>query len=194
MRPKPSRSVPAIITLWGLAVAGWFAYLYAYSNAPGQDGPAPVRWPADSTISHSLERSTLLMFVHPKCPCTRASLEELSRIIAHCQGRADFLCVFVRPAGLPQDWEKDELWRLASAIPQVRLIVDEGGREARQFGATTSGHVRLYDRNGVLLFGGGITGARSHAGDNAGASAVMDWLLKGHSECSKTFVFGCSLF
>jgi hypothetical protein len=40
---------------------------------------------------------------------------------------------------------------------------------------------------GCLLFSGGITAARRHAGDNAGESAIVALLN------NQTLVFGCSL-
>ena len=46
-------------------------------------------------------------------------------------------------------------------------------------GATTSGHVLLYDAGGVLRFAGGITDGRGHEGDNAGLDAALA-LLRGH--------------
>ena len=50
----------------------------------------------------------------------------------------------------------------ASAIPGVIVTPDVGGRIAARLGAKTSGHVLVYDENGVLKFSGGITAARGH--------------------------------
>jgi hypothetical protein len=52
----------------------------------------------------------------------------------------------------------------------------------------------LYDVNGRLLFSGGITGSRGHAGDNAGRTAILALLHREASGRNDTFVFGCSLF
>lgn len=134
------------------------------------------------------------MFIHPRCPCTQASLEEFARLLARCKGLANVYAVFVRPPGVPNGWEKAGNWRTAAAIPEVYMVVDENGAEARRFGATTSGHVQLFDADGILKFSGGITGARSHAGDNAGADTVQSWLRRGIADHHETFVFGCPLF
>ncbi len=50
---------------------------------------------------------------------------------------------------------------------------DADGREARHFGAATSGQTLLYDERGTLVFSGGITGARAHAGDNVGRQSLV---------------------
>lgn len=183
-----------MIGLWALSLVGWMGYLTWYSNAPGADATAPSVWPADSTIERSAHRPTLLMFIHPRCPCTSASLEELARVVTRCRNSAEYVCVFVRPLGVPDKWERDSLWDEASRIPFVRRVVDNDGIEARRFGAKTSGAVQLFMDNGRLAFSGGVTGARNHAGDNVGADAVIDWIISGGSDCSSTFVFGCSLF
>ena len=183
-----------ILGLWACAVVAGLGYLVWYSNTPGTTGAPPRDWPAGSAMQPNTERSTLMMFIHPQCPCTQASLEELSRIIARCKGLADVYAVFVRPPGAPNNWERANNWQTAAAIPDVQMVVDEDGAEARRFGAMTSGHVQLYDSEGNLKFSGGITSARSHAGDNAGADAVQSWLRRGTTDRRETFVFGCPLF
>jgi hypothetical protein len=73
-------------------------------------------------------------------------------------------------------------------------VRDDGGAEASLFHAATSGQTALYDAAGNLLFSGGITRARGHAGDNAGLTAVVSLLTSGETEERGTPVFGCPLF
>jgi hypothetical protein len=101
--------------------------------------------------------------------------------------------VFTIPDGVPADWEKKDLWNLATSIPGLRVIRDQGGGEAHRFDAEGSGHVLLYAPSGKLLFSGGITASRGHEGDNVGRSAIVSFILDGHSPVSHTPVFGCSL-
>jgi hypothetical protein len=75
----------------------------------------------------------------------------------------------------------------------VTVLTDEKGTEAAKFGAKTSGHTLVFDREGTLLFSGGITGSRGHAGANAGESAVLAALRGETMAQSRTLVFGCSL-
>src|SRR5262249_42161074 len=155
------------------------------------DGNTPDQWAADSGIQRAAVIPTLVMFAHPRCPCTRASIGELNSLMAHCQGKLSAHVVFYRPIG-GQPWSESDLWRSALAIPGVTVQWDDGGVEARRFHAETSGFTVLYDSQGRLMFAGGITGARGHAGDNAGRSAVVELVLGRVPEHTRTPVFGCS--
>ena len=140
------------------------------------------------------ERITLVMIVHPRCPCSRASLAELAQLMARCRDRVSATVVFVRYAGVSNHWVRSGTWQQASAIPGVRVLADTDGEIAHRFGAYTSGQTYLYDAHGRLLFSGGLTGARGHEGDNAGLSAALA-RLRGHSfSLARTSVFGCPLF
>jgi hypothetical protein len=73
-------------------------------------------------------------------------------------------------------------------------MIDDEGAEANRFHAATSGQTLLYDADGRLLFSGGITGSRGHAGDNAGENAIVSWVNSGAAARTETSVFGCALF
>jgi hypothetical protein len=169
------------------------AMISRYENTSGSSGGAPEMWPAEAQIARDHNRDTLIMFAHPKCPCTRASMEDLNRLLAQSGGRVAAHVLFFKPGDLPADWARTDLWRTAAAIPGVSVQDDLNGALARRFGAETSGYVLLYDAAGRLLFRGGITGGRGHAGDNAGMSAVIS-LVRGESVGQvRTPVYGCSL-
>jgi hypothetical protein len=184
-----------------IACAAWIvvtglglALLWKYENAPGPAVTAPANWPSDSSIRPATDRATLIMLAHPHCPCTRAGIGELARLMAQAPGRARAFVLFLKPAGSSTDWEKSDLWQSAASIPDVTVIVDDDGAEARRFHAQTSGQTALYDVKGRLLFSGGITGSRGHSGDNAGRSAIVSLLNTGDAERTETLVFGCPLY
>ena len=81
----------------------------------------------------------------------------------------------------------------AAAIPGAQVLRDAGGVEAARFQAATSGQTLLYSAEGDLLFNGGITSARGHAGDNFGKSAIISLVNGGRAEHAETPVFGCTL-
>jgi hypothetical protein len=192
---KPSNSFPAILaSAWLVAVVGVMAVLFSYSASPGPTGAIPQRWPADSRISFDTSRPNLILFAHPRCPCTRATLGELEILMARCQGRLDAQVWFITPPGADDAWRDTALLRKASSIPGVAVHHDEGMTEARRFGAGTSGQTLLYDRTGRLLFEGGITISRGHSGDNPGRSAVVALLDETLPRGIETPVFGCPLF
>ena len=89
---------------WLVAVAAGLAVLWSYENAPGIPATPPDHWPAASSLRRLPGVATLVMLVHPRCPCSRASLEELDRLMAHIPGVLLAHVVFVKPAGLPEDW------------------------------------------------------------------------------------------
>jgi hypothetical protein len=182
------------ITLWLLTISCGLWVLWDYENTPGVGAEPLSRWPIDSRIQRAPDRATLVMLAHPHCPCTRASIGELSLLMAHSQGRLTAYVLFLKPTGFSEDWEKTDLWQSAASIPGVNVMIDDDGIEARRFHSATSGQAILYDAGGRLLFSGGITGSRGHAGDNAGRSAIESLVNTGMADQTETFVFGCPLF
>jgi hypothetical protein len=138
----------------------------------------------------------LVMFVHPRCECSSATVGELAIIMAHAQEKLDAHVFFFLPAGEAAAWARTDLWNTASAIPGVRVQEDREGAIAQSFGSFTSGQTLLYDTQGRLLFKGGITAFRGHSGDNAGRTAITA-LLRGEAPRNAlpvmTPVLGCSL-
>jgi hypothetical protein len=177
---------------WIAAVALGLRVLMKYESTPGRVGIIQGSWPAESSIPRGAN-PTLVMLAHPRCPCTRASMGELAQIMADAPGKANAYVLFIKPEGADGDWDNTELRRSAADIPGVTVLTDANGTEAKRFGAKTSGHTLLFDREGALLFSGGITASRGHAGRNAGESAIIAALNGKRSERSRTPVFGCSL-
>ena len=120
-------------------------------------------------------------------------MEELNRVMAQVHGNLAAQVYFFKPHGYPEDWVKTDLWRSAAAIPGVSVHEDIDGIQARLFGAETSGYVLLYDTHARLLFSGGITGSRGHAGDNAGEDTIVSLAAGQAAGLNQTPVYGCSL-
>jgi hypothetical protein len=195
LRPAKGRVwLWALGFLWLAAVGAGLGVLWRYDNEPGVGANAPARWPADSMFALAIGRPTLVVLAHPQCSCTRATLGEWAEALARANTRPKTYILFLKPEGFSDDWAQSDLWRTAAALPGVTVVRDDDGREARRFGAATSGQTLLYDSNGALLFSGGITGARAHAGDNAGRSSLVALLNHGQPDRTGTSVFGCPLF
>lgn len=180
-------------TLWGVVVVGGFAYLGKYKAmpGPGRDAEVGMTWPIESALIRRNNRATLVMFVHPQCGCSRASISELGKLMTQIQSQVVAHVVFLKLPGT--DWEDSDNWRAASAIAGVTTTWDQGGREASRFGARTSGQTMLYDRSGRLAFSGGITPSRGHEGDNLGSYEILA-LVRGRTELgAQSRVFGCAL-
>lgn len=195
MRFKKTRLVlTAMIVAWMLIIGLGIGLLWNYEGTPGLAATAPDEWPADSHIRRAANRATLIMLAHPHCPCTRASIAELSRLMAQAQGHVTAYVLFVKPAEVSEGWEQTDLLASAAAIPGVTVVRDDEGVEANRFHALTSGQTVLYDADGRLLFSGGITSARGHEGDNAGRTAIVSLLTTTEMAQKETPVFGCPLF
>jgi hypothetical protein len=185
---------PPMVAVWAVAVVFGMYGLVRYQMTPAAVASiAPAQWPAGVSFSHSSERSTLIMTLHPQCPCSRASLHELAEILARSKGRLDARILFVQPANAPAGWLDGDLWQQAKTIPGVTVSVDKDGQDAAAFGASTSGQVMVYDAAGVVRFSGGITDGRGHEGDNAGQLSILDLVRTGKSQVATTPVYGCSL-
>jgi hypothetical protein len=182
------------VCLWLAAVCFGIGWLWSYNHAAGAQSTPPEGWPEKSLIARKASGDTLVMLVHPKCPCTRASIEELSKLMASCKDRLTAQVLFVIPEAAGSDWYKTDLWMSAASIPGVTVSIDKDGLESSQFGALTSGQVVLYDASGRLLFSGGITESRGHAGDNAGRRAIESLVNRGTAGVDRSLVFGCPLF
>ncbi|EMI44209.1 hypothetical protein [Rhodopirellula sp. SWK7] len=197
---RPTRAFRGVILLivvgiWGALLAGGIGILWRYEHTPGLLLESPQRWPSETTLIPSASRPTLVLFAHPKCPCTRASIAEFERLMTRCQDNVKAYVAFVKPSYYCGDaeWEKTDLWTSAERIPGVTVVVDEGGREADRFRATTSGYTLLYDTTGRLRFSGGVTSSRGHEGDNLGRSAIRQFVDSGVAEVDRTKVYGCAL-
>ena len=185
--------LPTVIIMWLCAIGVGVRFVLIYEHSPGTVGETPKTWPGESRVQRSTDFPTLVMMVHPHCPSSRASVIALSLLLAQVQGRVNANVLFVRPLGVPENWEKGELWLSAAKIPGVKLSVDHDGIEASRFGSTTSGHVMLYNTNGQLLFSGGITASRGDSGESDGRSAMVALLMQGQAAKDETPVFGCPL-
>ena len=119
---------------------------------------------------------------------------ELAEAIARARITPRTYVLFMTPTGFADGWEQTELWRMAAALPGVRVLRDDDGSEAQHFGAATSGQTMLYDAHGTLVFSGGITGARAHPGDNIGRQSLVALLNREPAAHTGTNVFGCPLF
>lgn len=173
-------------------VVAAMAWLWRHETTPGDQAAAPARWPAGSSIARAAERPTLVMFAHPRCPCTRASLGELRAALASAGDVAAYV-LFAVPAGASGEWVRNDRWASAASIPGVRVLPDPDGREAARFGARTSGHVVLYTAAGELAYRGGVTGARGHAGDNANRDRLVAQLRRAAAGRAAGDVYGCAL-
>ena len=181
------------VGLWVAVLATGFTALARYDETPGaMSTQAPTRWPQLSRLHRTSGLPTLIVMLHPRCSCSRATLDNLARTMSRLKNKVHVDLVFVGPHG-SEGWGEGDLFKIAREIPSAESFQDTTGREHKLFGALTSGETFLYSSDGSLVFHGGITEGRGHEGDNDGLDAVEDFVQQGTSERSGTAVFGCGL-
>ena len=185
--------IGSALIVWLCVVGLGFIVLMRFGATPGAIGDIPTSWPSSSRMIPDPDRATLLMFAHPRCPCTRASLAELEKVMAQCQGLVTAHVLFFIPDRADRAWLNTDVRQMASAIPGVHVSDDLNALEARRFGGVTSGQVVLYRSNGRLLFSGGITAARGHQGDNPGETDLVALIHGERNSRGEFLVFGCPL-
>jgi hypothetical protein len=179
---------------WFVAAVAGSVWLTAYAQKPGLAAQPESDWPAGSRLVRDPVAPTLVLALHPKCPCSSATLNQLSQVIHRANHRGTFYALLVTPAGKADAWADSRIVGEARAVPGLRVIEDVDGVEAALFDAKTSGQVAVFDAAGRLAFAGGITASRGHEGDNAGQDAA-ERIFRGEwaGETMRTSVFGCGL-
>lgn len=193
-QPKRSSNLRlgVVVFAWLAALTGLTIQVWRYKAQPGAQADAPPSWPTTSRVVRDPGRITALLFAHPKCPCTAASLAEFRRLMA-AKERVAGRVLFVVPAGSDESWRDNGAWASARSIPGVEVLEDPDGVEAARFGALTSGHVVAYDANGLLVLSGGITTARGHVGEHPFVTRTILGPASADGRASSTPVFGCAL-
>ena len=79
--------------LWLSALAG-FALLAYYDLKPGSNGQMPLKWPANTCLALANKGCTAVVFLHPQCPCSIATIDELEKIIDACAHAGSKLKVY----------------------------------------------------------------------------------------------------
>jgi len=182
------------LTSWAAIIALGFSAIHSYSVTPGRQNHPASDWPADTALSLDDNNKTLLVFFHPRCGCSRATLAELARIEERCRDHIRIDCVVLCPDAHDPTWKSAPLVNLARTIPNTQIVFDIQGEEAKRFGVSTSGHALLFDTRGNLEFSGGITLTRAHEGDNAGRDAIEAIATNHIPSTKRHHVFGCDLF
>jgi hypothetical protein len=185
--------VIALVGGWLVVVSTGMAVITHYGTAPGVPARAAAAWPDGSSLVRAADRPTLVLLIHPLCPCSRATIAELARLMTRLHDQVDVEVLFLMPRTSDAAWEDSDLRTAAARIPGVRIHDDVDGEEIRRFGAFTSGQALLYGADGRLRFAGGITDGRGHEGGNFGLDAIVDAVAGDVEARASTPVFGCAL-
>lgn len=192
----------AAIGAWAVLLAAAMGAMHAYMATPGMAIVAPVKWPANAAIPLQPGVYSLVLFVHPHCPCTDSTITNLSSILTGHGNEPAPVNVTVTVSGpAAMDGCPKDLERRLRAIDGVTIRLDADGTLARAFGALTSGHIVLSDDQGQIQFTGGITPGRGHSGPCESLSRLAQVLARTPSAANQathatplTPVYGCPIF
>lgn len=181
------------LACWCLLVGCGCGWAFMYQMTPSPQYTPPAVWPSECALTDKRTQPTLLVFVHPKCPCTRATFRQLERFLTRHQQKLQIYVVISKPASAPIDWEDTDLLASAKALPDACVIIDDQDEIRSCFQASTSGEILLYGVDGRLQFQGGITPGRGHEGANPGEAILAALLKQETPDLQTTPVFGCGL-
>lgn len=182
-----------VYTIWiGLLLIG-HTVLFEYELTAGPLSNSKRIFPDRSLIQLTHSCQNLILFLHPACPCSAATVDEFRDLMG--QGEKDSVgtVVFFMPRAKESEWSVAPIISSVKRIPNVSTLYDADGSQAKLFGATTSGHLFLYDGRGILQFSGGITGSRGHTGDNQYFELAKRTIVCKSPQFATAPVFGCSL-
>ena len=175
--------------LWMTLVAVGVVSLRREESTPGPIGRSLAECPPEILGTSGLGRPHIFMAVHPRCPCTVASLEALTEIVAQSPREAVVRLYVFRPERSATDWARP----LRQIPGSVEVIDDPGGVLSLRMGLITSGTVSAYDQEARLRFFGGITRGRSQKSSCEGSEAVRAVANRMPPGCSTAPVYGCEI-
>lgn len=194
---KNTGAVKALLVLaylmWGGLLFIGHLVLFEYEMTASPLADTKRIFPEKSVVQLARGRQNIILFIHPMCPCTMASVDELAELMHVGQEDAIGTVIALMPTELKSEWSSQPVFSALKRIRNVSISYDSDGSQAATFGATTSGHVLIYDGRGVLQFSGGITASRGHSGDNANLQAAKNIILDRNPKFATTPVLGCAL-
>ncbi|WP_145105606.1 hypothetical protein [Botrimarina mediterranea] len=179
-----------VALLWGLVVLASFAAIAVYAKTPGRQQPPS----AENQSLPPEGRWRIAMAIHPRCPCSKASIAHLQRLLHRYEQRLSVDVYVYRPGATAPQWANSSLVEQVKRLPSLEVHDDVDGAAALGFGIETSGGLVLYSPEGPAVFYGGITPSRGHEGANDGLTAVIDAINGRPTARRRHPVYGCPIF
>lgn len=179
--------------VWICLLLAGHLVLFEYELTPSPLTNSKRVFPYQSAVHLARGRNNIIAFIHPACPCSRATVEEFHNLMQEGDKDSVGTVVFFMPPAMESEWSLLPIIQSVKRIRNVTVDYDTDGSEAELFGVTTSGHILIYDNRGVLQFSGGITGSRGHTGDNHFFQLARQAIVNKKAKYAATPVFGCAL-
>ena len=129
-----------IVIAWSVLVLLGYGCMVFYSTAPAKSAISLGAFPLESGLAKG-RGLTLITFLHPRCPCSKASVSELQELLAQSRFPSNLTvyAVVSQPPGCAAEFTKGDILDSLSSIKNVHLVVDKNDLESQRFGAKTSG-------------------------------------------------------
>jgi hypothetical protein len=191
------------VVVWLVAALGAFIYLNYYSTRAGAVGnlPQPERV---KEFSSDAKSPVIMAFIHPKCKCSDATVDELSDLLMNIapEKKPKVVTLFYYPSEKKADWVTEtRLYKKVLEKKDWQIALDQGGVQAYTWGALTSGYIVYMDNQGEIKLHGGITESRGHRGESLGKIDLKKAILNSEVRNQETNVasfaeeptFGCAM-
>ncbi len=188
--PLQSWRLRVFVAIWIAGLLAGFGWVMAFEATPGEMLPAPRRWSAETPFALDREKPTIILYLHPRCVCSQASLE----LAKTFPTQAVCHVVFYQPTNAAEEWTDSPLVRAARNLVGATVHVDTDGVLARRLGIANSGHALLFTPEGALRFSGGITAGRGVSEPGNSWRALGERLKDPGKTEVQSPVFGCPIY
>lgn len=156
-----------VIGAWVCALLACAWWQLGYERTAGPRRNIPLEAPY-TRLGANPGRPLVVMALHPRCPCSAASLANLEREALRWPADVQVRVLRVIPPGVPdpERWIEAPVFRDAARLGPDVLVTDPGAAIAGALGMQTSGHVIVFDTAGHAVFNGGITLLRGQGGES----------------------------
>ena len=180
-----------LLVTGGLVLSALVMGFYQFALKSG-DHQAIAAWQDNLDLPLIEPGPNLVMFLHPRCGCSLASLKELKQLVDRSPADLKVTLVIMKYEQVPDADEKDFQEGL-KGIRGARILRDPAGNMAKNLGAMTSGITYLVANDRKIIFQGGLTPSRGHEGETIGQAFILDWLRTRREATVLEKVFGCGL-
>ncbi len=180
-----------VVVIWITAMFGGAVVVARYGLGEGAKDRVLTCLPEDLRETSASDVQHLFVFLHPRCPCSRATVQEFLSIVDRIDDRCDCTAYLVCPGDTGREFAEGKILEALRTSKKINIVYDLGGDSAKRMGVRTSGHTFLFSASGNLLFEGGITGARGQIGENGGKHGLSDKLASPGKTLFRWPVYGC---
>jgi hypothetical protein len=184
-------SLMIFAAIWTVIFFVSWSLFYSFSTTAGKH-TVMMRWPASEALPLLHDKPNILIFLHPKCSCSVASIAEFRRLVDSLSGRVHVRAILMKYQQV-RSKEIPEGFASLFEIPEIKISRDDDGIISKSLGALTSGIVYLIDEEGLVVYQGGLTASRGHGGITAGSEFIRAWVTKRDDKTFMQKVFGCHL-